>query len=163
MTSKEWIEINKVFISLPKEKLLAIAVYGEARGESIEGMKAVINVIKNRVIAGGWFIDKKIAELSTPTHGVILKRWQFSCFLENDPNRKKLEDIANLWLKVSDTETTNKLKKYTKLETVYILAIEDFEDNTDGATHYFAKHIEPPKWVNKYTKVAEIGNHIFYK
>lgn len=161
--TKEWIELNKVFINLPKEKLLAIVTYGEARGESLEGMKAVINVIKNRVKTDGWFIDKKIAKLSTLTHGVILKKWQFSCFLENDPNRKKLENIANLWLKVPGAEAARELRKYIQLGTAYTLSIEDFEDNTDGATHYFTKHIEPPKWASKYKKVADIGNHIFYK
>lgn len=163
MTSKEWIELNKSFISLPEEKLLALVAYGEARGEDIEGMKAVINVVKNRVKADKWFIDKNIAAISTSIHGVILKRWQFSCFLETDPNRNKLENIATLWLRVPDIDSAKKLKEYIELGIAYILAIEKIEDNTNGATHYFEKHIKSPKWASKYTKVAEIGNHIFFR
>jgi len=58
---------------------MARTLWGEARGESEEGQVAVGHVIKNRVEKKTWY-GKTIKD-------VCLKKWQFSCWNENDPNR----------------------------------------------------------------------------
>jgi hypothetical protein len=62
--------------------VMARTLWGEARGENEVGMSAVASVIMNRVSKGGWWgdsIDK-----------VCLKKFQFSCWNQNDPNASKL-------------------------------------------------------------------------
>ena len=58
---------------------LARTLYGEARGEPREGIEAVANVILNRVLSNRY--PNTIAK-------VCLQRLQFSCWNDNDPNRK---------------------------------------------------------------------------
>ena len=68
--------------------ILARTIYGEARGESISGQEAIASVILNRVAfakrRGRYWWGNTIA-------GVCLAPWQFSCWNENDLNRKIIE------------------------------------------------------------------------
>ena len=122
--------------------LLAMVIYGEARGEPIEGQVAIGNVIKNRLenkerFGGNW-------------KEVILKKWQFSCFNENDPNRvKMLDPELDIW------------------EQCYVIAdaifFDHFRDNVSGANHYVNPKIAQPKWIEGGKPVKVIGNHSFYK
>ena len=62
--------------------LLAITVWGEARGESDKGKLAVAWVICNRMRRQG----------SRISH-IVLKPWQFSFWNTEDPSRWKISDI----------------------------------------------------------------------
>lgn len=123
--------------------LMARTMYGEARGEGISGMQAVANVIMNRVKAGAWY-GKTVED-------VVLKPYQFSCWNEDDPNRRVIMDVT----------TSNTLFK-----NAYDLARQAYNgtlpDITNGATHYHAASITP-YWSKSLTKTASVGNHIFYK
>ena len=66
------------------QKIVAMTILGEARGEGEAGMYAVGCIIAQRSIAWG----------KTPTQ-VCLKPSQFSCWNKNDPNRAKLPDLLN--------------------------------------------------------------------
>lgn len=74
---------------------LARTLYGEARGEDKQGRIAVACVVLNRVKKQkmcGWRI---VAGQKVPTiDATCLKKWQFSCWNENDPNRKIITDIS---------------------------------------------------------------------
>ena len=61
---------------------MARTIWGEARGEDEQGKIAVGHVIKNRRDKQTW-MGKTIKD-------VCLKKWQFSCWNENDPNREKI-------------------------------------------------------------------------
>jgi spore germination cell wall hydrolase CwlJ-like protein len=142
-------DINSVFKILDKTKLLAICLYGEARGEGMGGKIGVASVIMNRVKKGGWF-GKTI-------HEVILKKMQFSCFNENDPNRTKLVMIAQNW--------DLYYKKEKALQNCYYVAEKvingDLKDNVSGATHY--KTIKcKAAWAASMKLMAVIDNHEFY-
>ena len=65
--------------------IAARTIWGEARGEGPEGMRAVAHVIANRATKGGWWGDT--------LWSVCLKPWQFSCWNLSDPNRQKLLDL----------------------------------------------------------------------
>lgn len=120
-------------------------MYGECRGESALGQRAVAHVIINR-----W---KKPCWWSKPDHtiqSVCLAPYQFSCWLKSDPNRVKM-------LALSKDDPT-----YLKLKMNFLQALRE-EDVTKGATHYYAKYIPAPKWVATATKTFEEGVHLFYK
>lgn len=122
---------------------LARTIYGEARGESFEGLKAVANVIINRVDKPCWWGDDIVS--------VCKKKYQFSCWNANDPNKEKLEKI---------TAKDKRFKDCLRIARDVIAG--SIEDNTNGATHYHTKSIMP-YWVKDNKPCADIDNHLFYK
>jgi len=130
--------------------ILARTIWGEARGESHEGRVAIANVIMNRVNMdlGN---DGKPDWWGEGVTQVCLKPFQFSCWLQNDPNRNKLLVVGS-----GDSAFADCLAIATDAVNGAL------PDITGGATHYHEKHITPP-WAAKAIKTAEIGHHIFYK
>lgn len=124
---------------------MARTMWGEARGEGSTGMRAVGHVIMNRAKAGNWYG-------ATPKD-VVLKKWQFSCWNADDPNRPKL-------LAVTEADSNFALAK-SLAKAIYA---GNMPDITNGATNYLAlgSLSKVPTWVNRMTKVAEIGQHTFY-
>ncbi len=141
---------NKNFEDLDDNELLALVIYGEARGEPIEGKIAVAAVIMNRVKRDGWF-GKNVKE-------VILKPWQFSVFNINDPNRERLEAIA--------LDFKSHVETYESLKESYWVALgflgNWLPSNVGAATHYFADYIDTPTWAEKMEHIRDIGRHKFY-
>jgi len=129
-------------------EILARTIYGEARGEKIPGKEGIANVILNRVrkakSRGGnyWW--------GSTVHEVCLKKWQFSCWNINDPNRAKL-------LQVSAGNRTYQ----TCLRIARRAIAGTLKDATRGATHYHASNVSP-LWARGRMYSAEIGNHQFY-
>ena len=68
---------------LSSAEVLALTIYGEARGESITGQIAVGCVIRNRI------------EKINSYNEVCLKPKQFSCWNTNDPNYPILTEMAD--------------------------------------------------------------------
>lgn len=143
---------------LNERDLLAAVVYGEARGEPVEGQVGVINVIHNRLTDGRW----------GPTlHRVILAWAQFSCMwptLGGETNFKRILEFVDV------------LKKGSKLKpgTAQLVGLVDLSlnnallDNTRTATHYYALTPqliqEPPKWSKAPAiQTVMLGNHVFFK
>lgn len=124
---------------------MARTMWGEARGEGSTGMRAVGHVIMNRVKAGSWYG-------LTPKE-VVLKKNQFSCWNENDPNRAKLLAVT--------TADSNYALALSLAKAIYAGTMPDI---TNGATNYLAlgSLSTVPSWASKMTQVAEIGNHTFY-
>jgi len=126
--------------------LMAMCIWGEARGEPWEGKLAVGWVIQNRVDRHSYF-GKNHRE-------VILKPYQFSCMNKGDKNRKKM-----LYpIKYSTLETW--LECFVAGELVLTFKVPDL---THGATHYFADYIKPPKWAENMQFIKQIGHHRFYR
>ncbi len=160
MDIQRWIDLNKPFISLAPAAILALCGWGEARGEGADGIKAVINVVNNRVNRGGWYVSKEITRLASAYHGVIIKPFQFSCVSPGDPNRQKLLDIANDYSGAVSRDGV--LAKCLDLSVQLVQGFLD--DNTGGATYYHTKQMNPyPKWASSFAKTVEIGNQIFYR
>lgn len=142
-------EDANVFNDLDDKQALAIAIYGEARGESTEGKIAVGWTIVNRSKADSWF-GKTIKE-------VIYKRNQFSCLNSNDPNYERLKKIAlNFNKSLSDKALAS---CYTIAKGILNGVIES---NVGNATHYHTTKIKP-FWADKCTFIAKIDNHKFYR
>jgi N-acetylmuramoyl-L-alanine amidase len=122
--------------------VLARTLWGEARGEGRDGMRGVANTILNRAAHPGWW-GRSVAE-------VCLKPWQFSCWLESDPNRVKL-------LAVDGRD-----RSFATALSVAVDALAGIlPDYTFGATHYHALHCRP-SWAQGRTPCAVIGRHAFY-
>jgi spore germination cell wall hydrolase CwlJ-like protein len=115
---------------------IATAIYHEARGEPLEGMIAVANVIVNRM---------KSKRFPAKACDVVYQRKQFSWTLF--PSKlEPIEDFRNAdILKIAELALLGKLVDYT-----------------NGATHYHANYVKP-YWKHTKTHTVTIGNHIFYR
>lgn len=122
--------------------VLARTIWGEARGEGRAGMQAVACAILNRAKDPGWW-GRSVAE-------VCLKPWQFSCWLESDPNRAKLLAV-----------TAQDRQFAQALDLAQAALAGDLADYTFGATHYHMVEIAPG-WASGHTPCAVIGRHAFY-
>lgn len=118
---------------------MAEAAYYEARGEGWDGMKAVANVIKNRV---------ESPKFKNTVVDVVHRPWQFSYVYELD--NKEPRDLRSYKkaLVISHRVLTGKV-----------------EDNTMGATHYLApkKLKKLPRWANEFERTVAINNHVFFR
>jgi spore germination cell wall hydrolase CwlJ-like protein len=128
---------------------LARTIYGDARGETLDGMEAVANVILNRYeIArrheNGYWWGSTIKD-------ICLRPAQFSCWNKNDPNRLVMERVS------SDNPIFAICQRIARRSVAGVL-----RDNTHGATHYHARQIMPD-WAMDEIPVAKIGHHIFYR
>ena len=133
---------------LEPELIMAITVYGEARGEPLLGKIAVAHTINNRVKDNRW---------PNTVVGVCLQPKQFSCWNENDPNCEIL--TRKLWqLKSTDTSYTWKECLFSAFGVVR----DYIKDLTEGANHYHTNSIHP-SWAKQMVKTVEIGHHIFYR
>lgn len=81
--------MHKAIFDLDDAQLMALTIWGEARGECDEGKIAVGTVILERVEHRKWD-GETIKE-------VCLQKRQFSCFDERDPNYGKCLNIAETW------------------------------------------------------------------
>jgi spore germination cell wall hydrolase CwlJ-like protein len=75
---------------LSDPKIMGLTIWAEARGEIEAGKIAVGTVILERVDKKGW-MGKTIMD-------VCLMPYQFSCFLQSDPNRRTMYVYAKNWL-----------------------------------------------------------------
>lgn len=121
----------------------ARTVYGEARGESYEGKRAVAQVIVNRARSYPLDEGKGLSE-------VCRRPWQFSCWNAGDPNRARIEKTA-----LSDPTLG--------LCLVAVVEALSEPDPTGGATHYHATGIAVPKWAQGHEPCYRSGGHLFYR
>jgi len=131
----------------PAHVLLAMLVWGEARGEDDEVKLAVAGVVRNRVR----FREGKFG-LDWPS--VILAPLQFSCFNANDPNRAKLlqpldHDTAEAWQRC-----------YLVASLVYFGIARDL---SGGADHYFDISIPAPSWAAPDRQTVVCGRMRFFR
>ena len=124
-------------------------VYGEARGEPMEGKIAVAHVALNRLKHPGWWSRNRDDIPDDTLAAVCRDPYQFSCWLENDPNRN-----------VILTALAPALAESAQAVELVLAGIEP--DPTGGATHYHAIGAMP-KWAAGRTPTAIIGHHVFYE
>ncbi len=129
------------------EMLLARMIYGEARGCSPQERIAVGFTAVNRAARGRWY-GGNLRE-------VILRPHQYSCFNRNDPNRTQLMDPQQY-----DEQAFEEC-----LDVARGIISGNYEDPTQGATHYFNPRAANPSWANRLTRIGRINNsrHVFYR
>lgn len=141
--------VASVLAGLSHAHVVALTGYGEARGESLDGLVAVLQVIRNRVRDLRW---------PSTWSGVCLQPYQFSCWNDGDPNRVILEGLA------AGIRLGHALPAALR-EAMYVtdgVLAEQFRDLARGACHYHAIGVRP-SWATKGELVATIGRHRFYR
>ena len=145
-------EKKSPFEKLSDEQLMALCIYGEARDQGLDGMLAVGSVVMNRLRRQTW-MGKTVKE-------VILKRYQFSCFNETDPNRKLLALAADDFQGATERDGW--------LRAAYWVAIGILDhylaSNVAMATNYFrpSANAADPSWTKEMQFIKKIGDHFFY-
>lgn len=148
------LRVYRVTISGHDVRILALTIYGEARGEPFPGKLGVGWVVRNRAENPGWWGGPSLAD-------VCLHRWQFSCWNENDPNSGQLHRFG-----------TDDLLEDAELRVCLRAALEVTSpsgvDISHGADHYvrtdwLTSAKLRPNWANGHDPVAEIGHHSFYR
>lgn len=123
--------------------ILNKTIWGEARGESSLGRKAVVHVIFNRLKTNNHhFMDQKTIA------SICLKKFQFSCWLFKNIHQIKNDHV---WKSVKRDVRE---------------AIEEYQrgiDHSNGAILYYSEEIVPPLWIYDHIWVKQIGKHIFYR
>lgn len=120
---------------------LARTVYWEAKGEGVAGMEAIANVVMNRLGHEGF--PNTVCEVVK--QGQERKTCQFSWWCDGRPDSAQEE------------------KPYAAAKEVARKALNrELEDRTGGALYFHHRGVTP-NWAAKYTKTAEVGEHLFYK
>ena len=128
--------------------VLARTIFGEARGEPIEGMEAVACVVLNRVRISE---EKGRYWWGNGIIGVCQKPYQFSCWNRNDPSYQRLINVRE-----------DNIYFASALRIARRAVIGALKDVTKGATHYHADYVDP-YWARGEEPVKIIGSHLFYK
>lgn len=136
---------------LSKEKLMALTIWGEARGEIYQGKVAVGSVIMERVDRRNW--DGK------NIHEVCLWPYQFSCYLPKDPNRAKMLDIAQNWdLRIAKDKSLQECFAATQG-----LLSSNIPRNPIAIQYYDPRGVDKaPDWASTMKYITTIGHHLFY-
>lgn len=123
-------------------KCLAQALYFEARGETVEGIFAVAEVILNRVDSA-LYPDSICGVINQGTGRLHQCQFSYTC------DGKK--------------ETIHEPKAYDLVARIAERTIEgSHRPLTEGATHYHTKSVKP-RWSRTFPRTATIGYHHFYR
>lgn len=123
--------------------LLQCLIYGEARGEPVEGKIGVAHVVRNRALYPKWW--------GRSWKEVILKPYQFSCF--DDHNADKIFKAFQDWCH-------DQVMKECRWIASGVIN-NDIQDNTYGSNHYHNLSVSP-SWAVGIEPTVTINNHIFY-
>ena len=127
--------------------LMALCVWREARGETMDAKKAVAWVIRNRADRPSWWGGPSVAS-------VVLHPYQFSSFNHNDPNSSKLPTPGDPSWSAS-------------LIAAQIAFVKSESDPTSGAVDYYDRSMDadPPPWAKDGSLVlsCNIGALRFFK
>lgn len=138
--------------ALDDAAVIALTLWGEARGEGPEGRIAIANVLRNRANRSG-----------ASARVECLKPMQFSCWnAGTDANHTLLMDVA---AGLSKGTAIGPLLRECFWIARGLLAGE-FVDNTRGSTHYLTTALlasHPPSWATGQRVLAQIGNHVFLR
>jgi N-acetylmuramoyl-L-alanine amidase len=117
---------------------IAVAVYHEARGESLEGQLAVARVIMNRAASGRY---------PSTWCGVVKQPWQFS-FVRRDGNFPYVDYASDSWRKALG---------------VTRLAINNAVPSVDTDVLWYHATYVAPSWGRRLSRARQIGTHVFYR
>ncbi|MCZ6490047.1 MAG: cell wall hydrolase [Acidobacteria bacterium] len=145
--------------------LLAMCLFGEARGESDLARRAVAQLLLNRARnPRRVFGSKPEADFTENLRRVILQPWQFSCFNPDDANRAKL-------LHPLDHEEPAVWERCLRCARQALQAgdynaqphADQRDELTANSDHYFDDSIQPPSWAHPSKQTVKIGRLNFYR
>ena len=129
------------------ERVTALTILGEARGEGEIGMLAVACVIQRR----------SREREKTPAE-ICLQPWQFSIWNAGKGKVKRERDLWHLWDSKHMMYARGLARRLNNEKIV-------LTDITKGANHYYSKKYlkTPPNHLKDGKLTITIKNHVFYK
>ena len=118
---------------------VAVAVYHEARGESLEGQVAVAKVIMNRAASGKY---------PSSWCGVVKQPWQFSFVSPRTGHMPSVDVGSAAWRKALG---------------VTRLAVANAVPSVGNDVLWYHASYVAPSWGRRLTLAQRIGTHIFYR
>ena len=118
---------------------IAVAVYHEARGESLEGQLAVARVIMNRAASGKY---------PSSWCGTVKQPWQFSFVNPRTGVYPAVNEASAAWSKALGITRLAVANAVPTLQT--------------DVLWYHADYVAP-SWGRRLARVQKIGTHIFYR
>ncbi len=118
---------------------MAVDVYHEARGESLEGQLAVARVIMNRAVSGKY---------PTDWCGVVKQPWQFSFVNPRSGYMPGVDEDSAAW---------------RKAQGITRLAMANAVPSVPTDCLWYHANYVSPSWGRRLTRVSQIGAHIFYR
>jgi len=134
---------------LPDRIVLALTVWGESRGEPVQGQIAVACVVRNRL--------KRAIDTTPRWRDICLAHEQFSCFNDDDPNAGP---IARAAVNLMTSAPTPELAQALWIADGVIAGAA--MDVTNGAENYLTTALlntKPPSWAKGKTVLAVNGQH----
>jgi spore germination cell wall hydrolase CwlJ-like protein len=128
------------------ERIVALTLLGEARGEKTKGMYAV-----------GCVIEKRASERNLTPAQVCLQPYQFSIWNAGKGKVKKESELYHLWK--SDSKIYARLLA-KRICSGYNPLKQSF---TNNANHYYSSDIKVPYWAKGKKPTRIIGKHLFFK
>jgi spore germination cell wall hydrolase CwlJ-like protein len=125
------------------ERVVALTILGEARGEGKMGMYAVACVIQ-----------KRSAERSLTPAKVCHEPWQFSIWNAGRGKIKKESELYYLW--------KSKEKMYARELARALCSGKKFRQDITGDANHYCTLQTKPYWAKDKKPTKIIGNHKFY-
>lgn len=148
-------ELRTFLAPLSDDAVHALTLFGEARGEPIEGMIGVGCSIRNRVN------DAK-HRWGTTYRAVCLQKAQYSCWapLGGAANHQAVLDAATILLRNQQAPPLLEQCAWVALGVSKSAIL----DTVKGANHYHAVTMKPrPSWAQSYAPIVQKAGHVFYK
>ena len=146
---------DEVAVDQREVKCLATMVYGEARGESVQGKLAV-----------AWSaVNRQLKKANKTVCQIVLAPKQYSIFNDNPALKQAATSLE------VEPKQKNPIDQQTWQDSVRVaeqVLTGAAADPTGGATHYIADRVMRqkgyvyPKWSRQYRQVAVIENHRFF-
>jgi len=118
---------------------IAVAVYHEARGETLEGQLAVARVIMNRAASGKY---------PATWCGTVKQPWQFSFVNPRTGAFPSVDEGSASW---------------RKAQAITRLAISNAVPSLSNDVLWYHADYVAPSWGRRLSRVQKIGTHIFYR
>lgn len=146
-------EVLHLLLPLADDAILGLTLYGEARGEPIEGIIAAGCCVRNRV-------HDTRARWGTSYRAVCLQPAQFSAWWEAGSNQQTLLDAAHLLIAGDPPPALLEQCAWVALGVSRGALV----DIVKGANHYHVATLNPrPSWAAGHTPVVQKGHHVFYR
>jgi len=145
--------------ALSDPQILTLTLFGETRGEPIEGQVAVACLIRNRLEIGRW---------GASYAKVCLAPWQFSCW-QPAGGRENYDLVLQM---ARELATSTQVPDDGALRQCAWVAQgvigRWIQDRVLGASHYYAPEAmvprgQVPAWAVHQVPVATIGRHLFFR
>lgn len=137
---------------MTEQDALTLTIWGEARGEPIEGKIGVASVMRNRLLTK--------YRGATNYVDVCAARAQFSAWTDEAAAMQSEAELLT-----GDPTLKNHPDPVLRLcwEIARATIAGLIPDNTNGANHYYAMSIQAPVWAVGQPVLASLGNHRFFK